>query len=227
MPLPIYDSQDAIPEAQREDYAEHEGKWRHKVEIELAAERAKRTKLLSEKKEEERLRKEAEQQREELKRAQDAREKGITEEQLKQIRDEEAKARKPIEDENAKLKSELRQLRLTDRVKAAALAAGVMPDRIDDAMLLLANRTDLTTDGDSIVVKDAKGNIVAGVELKDFLAKAFREEKPWLYAGSGASGSGAEGGGGGGGGTYDPVAAGKEAAKAQSAGREQNALAFR
>lgn len=199
MPLPVYDTQDAVPEELREEYAEHEGKWRAKVEIELAVEKKKKATLLNEKKEAERLRAEAEAKRDELQRAADAKAGGITEEQLQKIRDDEAKARKPIEEERDRLAAENRKLKLTDRVKAAALAAGVMPDRIDDAMLVLERRTDLTADGDSIVVKDTKGDIVAGVQLPEFLEKTFKAEKPWLYGGSGASGSGGAGGSGTGG----------------------------
>jgi hypothetical protein len=62
MPLKVYDTEDAIPQDEREDYAEDGGKWRHKVEIEAAAEKRKRAQLLTEKKEAERLRAEAETQ---------------------------------------------------------------------------------------------------------------------------------------------------------------------
>lgn len=228
MPLPTYDKQEDVPEAQRDDYAEHEGKWRPKVEIDLAVERKKRQQLLDEKKEAERLRKEAEKERDELKRAAEAKEKGISEEELQKIRDDEAKARKPIEDENAALKAENDKLKRYDRVRALALSkdVGVMSDRIDDAMELLEKRTVLTKEG-TIAVKDKDGNVTVE-KIEDFLKTTFRKEKPWLYVGPESSGSGAEGSQGGGGqGSYDPVAAGKKAAEEQKKGNAEKTLAFK
>jgi flagellar biosynthesis GTPase FlhF len=199
MPLKVYDAEDAIPQDEREDYAEDGGKWRHKVEIEAAAEKRKRAQLLTEKREAERLRKEAEDKLADAERVAEAARKGISETELQKMRDEEAKARKPIEDERDALKAENRKLKLTDRVKALALTAGIMPDRIGQAMKILDGRTDLG-DKDGIVVKDEDGNVTTET-IEDFLGKTFKKESPWFYAGSGASGSGASGSNGSGGGT--------------------------
>ena len=231
MPLPVFDKQADVPEAFRSEYEERDGKWHPKADNstaeELAAEKRKRAALLDEKKEEKRLREAAEAERDALKRAKDAADKGITEEQLQKIKDDEAKARKPIEDENATLKAENRKLKLTDRVKVMALAAGVMPDRIEKAMKDLEGRVDLAQGGDTIVVKNTKGEVTTE-SIEDFLGKTYKAEASFFYGGTGSSGSGAEGSNGGSGsGSYDPVAAGKAAAAEQKAGREQNALAFR
>lgn len=191
MPLPIYDTADAVPQEQREDYAEHEGKWRHKVEIEVATEKKKRAVLLTEKKEAERLRAEAEQKVADAERAAEARARGISEEALAEIREKEKAARKPIEDERDALRKENRSLKLTDRVKALALHHGVMPDRINQAMKILDGRTDLG-DKDGIVVKEEDGTVSAET-IDDFLATTFKQESPWFYAGTNASGSGASG----------------------------------
>lgn len=196
MPLPIYDTQDAIPEDSRDDYVEHEGKWHPKVVVELAAEKQKKATLLNEKKEEERKRKEAEQKLADAQRATEAKEKGISEDELQKIRDREAEARKPIEEERDRLAAENRKLKLTDKVQALYLANGGMGDRVEDAMLALEKRTDLG-DAGGLVFKDKDGNITADDAEKFF--KKFAEEKPWLFEGSGASGSGAGGNGGGGG----------------------------
>lgn len=226
MPLPTYDKQEDVPEAQRDDYAEHEGKWRPKVEIDLAVERKKRQQLLDEKKESDRLRKEAEKERDDLKRTAEAKEKGISEEELQKIRDDEAKARKPLEDENAALKAENDKLKRVDKVRSEALRLGIMTDRIEDAMTLLDPRTVLTKEG-TIAVKDKSGNITTET-LEEFLGKTFKTEKPWLYKGPESSGSGAEGSQGGGGqGSYDPVAAGKKAAEEQKKGNAEKTLAFK
>jgi hypothetical protein len=196
MPLPIYDAQDAIPEDSRDDYVEHEGKWHPKVVVELAAEKKKKAALLNEKKEEERLRKEAEQKLADAQRAAEARDKGISEEELKRIRETEAAARRPIEEERDRLAAENRQLKLTDRVQALYLANGGMSDRVEDAMDQLSKRTDIG-DAGGIVFKDKDGNVTAE-DAKAFFEK-FATEKPWLFEGTGSSGSGASGSGGSGG----------------------------
>jgi hypothetical protein len=198
MPLPVFDTQDAVPEAFRGEYEERDGKWHPKVpdvtklNSALQSERDRAT-------EQERLRKAAERERDDLKRAEKAKAAGISAEELEQIRVAEREARKPLEDELTTVRAENRKLKLTDRVKALALAAGVMPDRIKQAMKILDERTDLT-DADGIVVKDEAGKVTTET-IEDFLAKTFKKESPWFYAGAGASGSGASGSNGSGGGT--------------------------
>lgn len=190
MPFPTYAKQDEIPEAFRGEYEEREGVWHPKVPDvtkltgALQKERDKAA-------EQDRLRKEAEKERDELKREAQARAAGISQEELEKIRAAEKEARRPIEKERDDLRAENRKLKLTDRVKALALSAGVMQDRIDDAMLLLASRTDLT-DADGIVVKDEDGKITSET-IDDFLDTTFKKESPWFYAGAGSSGSGAQG----------------------------------
>jgi hypothetical protein len=196
MPLPVYDTEDAVPQDQREDFAEHEGKWRHKVEIEAAGERKKRLQLLTEKKDADEKRKDAEAKLAEAERVAAARAAGVSETELQKIRDAEAAARKPIEDENATLKADLRKLKLTDKVQALYLdpkIGGGMPDRIEDAMDQLAKRTDLG-DKDGIVFKDKDGSVTTDDAVTFF--RKFKLEKPWLFASAGGSGSGAPSGGG-------------------------------
>jgi hypothetical protein len=204
MPLKIYDAQDAVPEDERDEYVEHEGKWHPKAVIELASERTKRAQLLSEKKEADRLRKEAEAESERLKKAKDATDKGVSEEALQKIRNDEAEARKPIEKERDRLLAENLKLKRDDKVRALYLNHDGMSDRVEDAMDQLLKRTELG-DADGIVFKDEKGQVTADDAATFF--KKFRTAKPWLFKGSGASGSGAEGSngsGGGGGGTITP-----------------------
>jgi hypothetical protein len=166
MPLPVYDTQDLVPADQRDDYVEHEGKWHPKVVVDLETERQKRTALLDEKKKEKERREAAERERDELKRTKEAADSGVTEAALKKIRDDEAAARKPIEDENKILRDENRKLKLTDRVRALYLSdkVGGMADRADDAMDLLFKkdheRVDLG-DADGLMFKDEKGQVTA------------------------------------------------------------------
>jgi hypothetical protein len=191
MPLKLYATHDEVPEANRANAIElKDGRWAVDEIDPNAVSPAAQEALEKERKaarDAEKARKDLEKQLADLKRAQDAAAHGITEEQLQQLRKEDAERRKPLEDEAAALRAENRRLKLTDRVKAAALAAGILNDRIDDAMLALDRRTDLVEGGDSIVVKDASGKVTSE-PLADFLKTTFRKEKPWLYSGTGTSG---------------------------------------
>lgn len=199
MPLKKYPSQTDVPEAQRATAIElKSGEWAVE-EVDPALGDAGK-KALDEERERaataDKARKAAEKELADLKRTVDARAKGISDEELQKIRDAEAAARKPIEEERDRLATENRKLKLTDRVQALALKYGVMSDRIEDAMLNLDRRTDLT-DAGGIVVKDKTGTLTTET-IDDFLKTTFKRERPWLYAGSGASGSGAEGSSGSG-----------------------------
>lgn len=191
MPIKIFDSKEDVPEAQRDAAIEtKDGKFAvseddvAKLTSALGKERERA-------KEEAQARKEAEKERDELRRAKDARDRGISEEEMQKIRDAEKQARKPIEEERDKYKAENRKLKLTDRVQALYLKSGGMPDRVEDAMLVLERRTELT-DADGIAVKDKDGNVTSET-IDDFLKVTFRKERPWLYAGTGASGGGSSG----------------------------------
>lgn len=217
MALKLYDTKDAVPESQRTAAVEtKDGKFAVSEDDPALGEAGKRA--IQEEREarqrEERARKTAEKDLDDLKREQKARAAGISEEELQKIRADEALARKPIEDELAQTKAENRKLKLTDRVQALALKYGVMPDRIEDAMLLLDKRTDLT-DKDGIAVKDREGKVTTET-VDEFLKTTFKKEKPWLYAGSGASGSGASGSSG----TGDPEPPKPDPAKADARNRE-------
>jgi hypothetical protein len=192
MPLPTFKTLDEIPEAFRPEYEEVEGEWRPKAESELSTERKKRAQLLDEKREADRLAKEARERAEKAEREVQAREHKIPADKLEELRAQDEQKRKaelePIQRENEELKKENRKLKHVDKVQRLALAAGVKEDRIDDAMMHLDRRTDLADDGKTIVVKDKDGNLTTQ-KVEDFLATTFRTEKPWLYEGPGASGS--------------------------------------
>lgn len=229
MPIKLYDTKDAVPEALRAKAIEtKDSKWAVE-EVDPALGDAGRKALDDERtarKKAEDDKKAADLELARLKQEAAARDSGVTAEQLQKIRDEEAKARKPIEDENAALKAENRKLKHTDRLKSLALKSGVMEDRIEDAMLVLERRTDLDANG-GIVVKKADGT-ASTESIDEFLGKTFKTEKPYFYAGSGAAGGGSHGssGEGAGEGAYDPVADGKARAAAQKKTGEQNKLAF-
>jgi dsDNA-specific endonuclease/ATPase MutS2 len=192
MPFPILEKKeelDALPEGIKSEYEEKDGKWHPKVpdvtKLQQAID-AERTKAEDERK----ARNKAERERDELKRKQAAADSGISEEKLEELRKADAEARKPLETKVEELSRELTKVKKTDRVQSLALKYGVLPDRIEDAMLALEKRTGLTEDGDTITVLDKAGKLTTET-VDDFLKVSFKKEKPWLYKGSGASGSGA------------------------------------
>lgn len=191
MALPVFDTEEQIPEPFRPEYVKGEdGKWRSKVDEELEVEKRKRAELLNEKKDEERKRKDAEQKLADAQRIAEAKAKGVSEEELERIRTDLAAKYAPVETEVATLRAENRKLKLTDRVKALALAHGVMADRIDDAMLVIEPRTDLG-DANGIVWKNEKGEVTAWTP-EQFFAD-LKKAKPWLFAFEGKPGGGSQG----------------------------------
>lgn len=199
MPIKQADTKELVPEALRDAAIEgKDGKW-HYEETDPALTDAGKRALQEERdarKAEEKRRKDVERERDELKRTAEAKAAGISEAELTRMREAEAAARKPIEDELTATKAENRKLKLTDRVQALALKHGVMQDRIKQAMRILDERTDLTDTG-GIVVKDEEGKVTTET-IDDFLSKTFKKESPWFYKGTGSSGSGAAGSEGGG-----------------------------
>lgn len=208
MPLKVFDSKDAVPEAQRADAVElKDGKW--VISEDPAPELGDAGKRALEAARGERdaakaALRIAEAERDALKREAEARRSGVSEAELQRIREAEEAARKPLAEKAEQLEAENRKLKLTDRVRAAALKAGVMSDRIDDAMLSLEKRTELGDSG-GIVVLDAAGKATT-TTLEEFLSGDFKKAKPWLFAGTGASGGGSRGSEGGGGGEELPPA---------------------
>lgn len=198
MALRLYDTKELVPEAHREAAIEtKDGKFAVE-EIDPALGAAGKKALDEERVARQKAddaRKAAEKERDDLKRAADARAGNISDEQLQKLRDEDAAKRKaeldPVAAERDAFKAKYRKATLNDRVQALFLKNGGMPDRVEDAMLALDKRTDLT-DTDGIVVKDRDGKVTTET-IDDFLKKTFKSEKPWLYAGSGAAGSGARG----------------------------------
>jgi hypothetical protein len=91
----------------------------------------------------------------------------------------------PIQTRAQQLEAEVRQLKLVTPVKDALRAAGVIDP--DDAYKLLADRFDLTDEGQPILRDNPTADIRKWAETD--LAKA----KPYLFAGSMASGGGAKG----------------------------------
>lgn len=196
MTFPTFKTADEVPEAFRSEYEEKDGEWKPKENEEARKDRQRRARLLDEKKEEERRRIEAEKERDDLKRELEGKKSGATDEVLERLRKEDADKRAkeltPVATERDQLKIENRKLKRDDKLSALAIKHGIMGDRLEDAMLALEKRVDLSEGGDSFIVKDKEGQVTTET-VDDFLSKTFKAEKLWLYGGSGASGSGAGG----------------------------------
>lgn len=191
MPLPTFQAEADIPEAFRPEYVQGaDGVWRCKADDEIDVERKKRQDLLNEKKDEERKRKEAEQKLADAQRVADAQKAGVSEAEIKRIQEDLASKYAPVEQENGTLKAELRKLKLTDKVRALSLKAGVMAERIDVAMMLIEPRTDLG-DADGIVWKNEKGEVTA--QTADQFFADLKKQHEYLFAFTGGSGSGSSG----------------------------------
>jgi hypothetical protein len=100
----------------------------------------------------------------------------------------------PKLEEGEKAKGQLRRFHI-DRAASEALdAAGVMADRRKAALKLVREHLDyepgetIDEDGD-VFVRDDKGER-RGVKLVDFVAKEFKKNEPYLFAGTHSSGSG-------------------------------------
>ncbi len=91
---------------------------------------------------------------------------------------------------------ELDKIIVDNGLRKAFEAGGVMPDRITDAVQLIRSRAKRNDKGDLIIL-DEDGETPLDASPETFAKELFKEQKPWLYAASGAGGSGAQGSGNG------------------------------
>ncbi len=117
---------------------------------------------------------------------------------LKKRSDEYGEKETAFQQQLEKLTGELTRFKLTDKVRAAALAAGVIPEDIEDVLTLTSPRFKLG-DKDQIVVLDKDGD-ESTLTLEKYFGEEFKTQRPKFYTASGAGGSGAPAGGSGGGG---------------------------
>lgn len=239
MPIKIVDKLEDVPEAQRGSSIKVEGgKFAYEEVLgdggKAAIEKERALRETAEKEA-----KDAKKLLDKLQKEQDAKDKGVTTDQLEEIRKKEAEERKPIEEERDRLKAENQKLKLVDRVRALALGkeGGAMEDRIDDLMMALGlgegmdlakARVGLTSDEKGLIFKDKAGNITTQTPEQFF--GEHKKEKGWFYRGSNGAGGGSEGSQGGG--STDDGAevarkAGKEAADRTKAEKTQAGLALK
>lgn len=87
------------------------------------------------------------------------------------------------------LTAEFNTLRVDHRLRKAFEDGGVIPDRIDDAVLHAKQIVKLTEKGD-LQILDRDGTPM-DASIETYAKDLLKESKPWLYAASGAGGSGA------------------------------------
>ena len=85
--------------------------------------------------------------------------------------------------------SQLTKFKLTDQVRAVALAQGVIPEDIDDVLALTSSRFKLG-ERDEIIVLDREGD-PSSTTLEKFWGEEFKTAKPKFYTPAGTGGSGA------------------------------------
>lgn len=99
---------------------------------------------------------------------------------------------KPDLEERDALKKENRELKLDNELRKDALAAGVLPEEVDEQIYLLVHgkkpRFDLSAKGKPVVLDD-EGDPTAQ-SPKEWFEKVLKKAKPRVFAGSGGSGSG-------------------------------------
>lgn len=89
-----------------------------------------------------------------------------------------------------KAQNTIKEMKISSKVRAAALEAGVAPDAVDDVLVLTKNIFVIEDDG-GISVLDADGE-PSGKSVEKFFKNDFRSSKPRYYANTGRSGSGAQ-----------------------------------
>lgn len=122
----------------------------------------------------------------------------LIEKRLKQVRDEEFA---PVVSERDALRNENRELKLTDKVRAAFLEAGGRKEDVDLAVLDTTKRFGLSDKG-KVIVLDEEGD-PTGETPKEWFEKRYKLARPNLFNGTSASGGGAQQGHGGTGGAEE------------------------
>lgn len=199
MKLPNFKKKEDIPAPFLELYEEVNGEWVPKKDDEaptvedLAAVREALRKEREGREKAEKDRKALEKKQEQDKKDADRRGAGLTDDQLKKIRDE-VKAElegeyKPKLDELATAQKDIRTLRLDNAVKAlmGKKEVGVRGERHDTLWKLVADDFDLTEDGKPFV--KAK----PGTPVEKYLGDTVKGLYPEFFEGSKASGGGASG----------------------------------
>lgn len=92
----------------------------------------------------------------------------------------------------------------TDRVRTAALKAGVIPEDLEDVIHLTERNFDLDEKSMKVIVKGEDGT-ATGQTLEEYFGTTFKTAKPKYFVAAAGIGGGAGGGGGGGAGGGGPI----------------------
>lgn len=197
MPFPTFDKQADIPKGFEGEYEERDGKWVAKLP-DVAKLEETLGKVRGEKKDAEKLAREAADRAADLQRKLDAKEatgaetdKKVSDMLAKWEKDKDA-AVKAVQDKLDEANGKLRSVNLDDKAKAAFLKAGGRPERADAALKLKRDILDLADE--RIVIKNEKGEVTTAT-VEDLWGKDFRKEMPDFYTGTKATGGNAPGGG--------------------------------
>lgn len=198
MPLPVYDTKDAVPAADAADFVEYKGRWHQKdwVAATTEAERVKsiNATLIGEKTT-------AEQQAAAEKARADAAEAAAKTGKTKEDLDAYAATvvtpvateRDTLKAENAKLKAAQDRTAL-EKLARSTKDTGLFMERLDDSdnMDILLRNVDYVNGQPVVMTVNAEGKRVATATPFAEHLKSFLPTKPWLYKHPGGSGGGME-----------------------------------
>lgn len=183
MPLPTFKTRDDIPEAVRDGYVERDGEWVPDVE-DVSGLKANRDELLREAKE---LRKSVADLKKELQQKKS----GLSDEEIAAQKAREEELTKPLQEQLAAERAELRKLKLDARVQTMLAEAGANPKRIDALYKLVGDRFDLSDNGTPVLKEKPT------TPLDKYIADTVALEYPELFLAKGKPGDQFPGGAGG------------------------------
>jgi regulator of replication initiation timing len=188
MPIETYDSADAVPEEHRDTaLALADGKFAVVVEEDVSGLKANAARILEEKKQADKERRELAKRLGDLEREKSAAAQGITSDQLAKLKADVEAEYAPLREEAQALKEQLRGLKLDKTVQAQMAKAGVRGERVEALWKLARDHFDLTDDGEPYV------KVAPGTSIEAHIAKTLKTDYPEFFAGTAASGGGAPG----------------------------------
>jgi hypothetical protein len=197
---------DGVPEGARDQYVERDGKYHLELDGDVhtdddiaglksalskerdarkTLEKKMKTSTLTAEEKEELARLKKEKEDAETKRLES---KGEYDKLIKKMEEKHKKELEALNGNLSEEKSRTTRLVVKDKIRAAAIASGVLKENIEDVITLTSNRFRL--DGDDIVVLDDEGELSAD-SVKGFFEKTFKESRPIYYEPSGGPGTGA------------------------------------
>jgi hypothetical protein len=192
VPIQTYDTTDAIPEEHRDTaLALADGKFAVVTDEDVSGLKANQAKLLEEKKQADKDRRELAKRLSDLEQQQKAAASGITSEQLAKLKADVELEYAPVREKAATLETQLRALKLDNAVQSQMAKAGVRGDRLGALWKLTGEAFDLTDDGQPYV-KDAPTQ-----SIDQFIGGKLKADYPEFFSGTSANGGGAKGSTGG------------------------------